>query len=119
MVTLRYIYVPWLSSFPMAGMTRLQSGPSAHSNCHTQNCSKESSPKLLSRKQEGGREGGREERRKGGREGGRKGGREGGREEGRKGEREGKRLFSQKLPGEREKQCMSESMLCMCIHVIP
>ena len=36
-----------MSNLPMAGMTRLQSGPSAHSNCHTQNCSKESSPKLL------------------------------------------------------------------------
>ena len=39
---------PWASNLPMAGMTRLASGPSAHSNCHTQNCSKESSPKLLS-----------------------------------------------------------------------
>lgn len=42
-----YTYIPSVSSLLIAGMTRLQSGPSAQSNCHTQNCSNESNCKLL------------------------------------------------------------------------
>ena len=47
LLVMLYTHTPSVSSLPMVGMTRLQSGPSADSSCHTQNCSNESNCKLL------------------------------------------------------------------------
>ena len=47
LLVMLHTHAPSVSSLPMVGMTRLQSGPSADSSCHTQNCSNESNCKLL------------------------------------------------------------------------